>query len=615
MMLSTPDPHIRDSQRQTCGNISPRRPIRPTDSSFLAATHRAGASPSPSMVPRDVAAVHKAENHVAPAMPMPVTKQQTVNMDWLRDPPPATMTAFQGFVRRIDWEHTSVGPIAAWPRELKQMVRLIMADTSPMILYWGPAFTVIYNEAYAPLVGAKHPSMLGRDAPDVFPDFWDLFDRLITDQRSTGETLVGEASMLLMERHGFLEETYFDWKLIPIIGDDGDILGSYGSPSDLTRDIIGLRRTNCIKNLAHQISKTTNLEDLWQATLSALTNVEKDLPLVLLYSVESQPSLAFAASPSRPHFTCHLEGTNGVQCDHPMAKEYIYAQHDLDGLAPEVLRALMKEEILVLKASDPGLRGLLDGIGWQGYGLPSCEFAIVPVKVDDSIPAFFIVGLNPYRRYNELYHGFLEILGEVIAPQISKIKLSQEVQRRAEIARKAMSDFESSNLRFNKFAERSSVGLAVAGVDRNITYANDSWYKFSGMVPGTDSYDDWLETVYEEDIPLVLEWWDKVLTQKKEGRFQYRTKMPFRQGHMYSDHRTAICTVHPDLNEKREIESVMGLIVDISELKWIEEQLRLRTVALEESESKYRNYAEHSPLGIVRTDGEGFVQYGESLTC
>jgi PAS domain S-box-containing protein len=50
--------------------------------------------------------------------------------------------------------------------------------------------------------------------------------------------------------------------------------------------------------------------------------------------------------------------------------------------------------------------------------------------------------------------------------------------------------------------------------------------------------------------------------------------------------------------------------MDISELKYVESQLRLRTKALEESESKYRNYAEHCPLGIARTDGQGYVQYG-----
>jgi PAS domain-containing protein len=126
-------------------------------------------------------------------------------------------------------------------------------------------------------------------------------------------------------------------------------------------------------------------------------------------------------------------------------------------------------------------------------------------------------------------------------PHIARIKLSEEVQRRAEIARKATSDFQKSEKRFESFAARSTIGLAVSGLDRNIIYANDAWYRFAGLDPTRNNYDDWLASVYEEDLPLVKEWWVKVLTEKKGGQFQYRCKIPFRQGHMYSDYRTAIC--------------------------------------------------------------------------
>lgn len=79
---------------------------------------------------------------------------------------------------------------------------------------------------------------------------------------------------------------------------------------------------------------------------------------------------------------------------------------------------------------------------------------------------------------------------------------------------------------------------------------------------------------------------------------------------MYADHRTGICACYSDLNESDEVESIMIFTMDISELKWTEQQLILRSKALEESEKKWRNYAEHCPLGICRTDGEGYVEYG-----
>jgi hypothetical protein len=30
-----------------------------------------------------------------------------------------------------------------------------------MLLWWGPTFCSIYNDAYAPILGAKHPWALG----------------------------------------------------------------------------------------------------------------------------------------------------------------------------------------------------------------------------------------------------------------------------------------------------------------------------------------------------------------------------------------------------------------------------------------------------------------------
>ncbi len=93
------------------------------------------------------------------------------------------------------------------------------------------------------------------------------------------------------------------------------------------------------------------------------------------------------------------------------------------------------------------------------------------------------------------------------------------------------------------------------------------------------------------------------------GTFQIRSREPFRQGKMYSEHRTGICAYYADLNESQEVDGLMVFVIDISELKWTEQQLLLRTRELEESEEKYRNFADHCPLGIVRTDGEGYVQY------
>ncbi|KAK7934581.1 histidine kinase hhk13p [Apiospora marii] len=538
----------------------------------------------------------------------PVCLAARPNFNWLANARANHLTEFQQFILNVDWAKTSVGPIEQWPQELRQLLRMVMVDSAPCIIYWGDKFTIFYNEAYIPLIGNKHPTIMGQDAADVFPNFWSFFDKIITNQRLTAEPASGDASMLLMERHGFLEETYFDWKLVPLIGENGEVMASYGTPHDLTMHVINKRRSDCVQQLTHKISRITNLKDLWATTLAGLSQDERDLPFALLYSVDQKPSML--APPSKPSLTCHLEGTIGVDQDHELAREYLNIHHDLDGFGPVVVEALEKGEMVVLQSDHPSLSKLLKGVGWKGFGLPSGQFVIVPIKLECEIVSFLIVGLNPYRRYNQAYTDFLRYIGEAIASQIAKIRLADEVSTRAELIKKAKMDFERSEWRFTKFAERSLVGLAIAQPDRDLLYANDAWYRFAGVPPGTTQYPKWLENVMAEDQPLVEEWWTRVVSEKKGGQFQFRVKQPFRQGHMHSEHMTIMSAVYADMDEFGEVGSVMGLTIDISEQKWVEQQLLIRSRELEESERKWRNYAEHCPLGIVRTDKDGYVEYG-----
>ncbi|KAH7029150.1 uncharacterized protein B0I36DRAFT_290562 [Microdochium trichocladiopsis] len=582
------------------------------DSSMDSSTPaRAAAAGAPESSPT---ALHLLGSHDTPAAakaaPMPpiLSPAETrVNLDWTRDPPPPSLTPFQRFFRGVDWAATDFGPMSSWPRDLRQMVRFMMAEASPTILYWSDTNSIMYNEAYVPLVGTKHPAMLGGRAFDVFPEFWSDFEKVIVEQRRHGQTASGDASMLLMQRHGFLEETYFNWTLVPFIGDGGYHIGCYGAPLDMTRDVIGKRRRECESQLAQQASRSTTMPELWDATVAAFGSNDMDVPFALLYSVDSQ--VGVSTSPSRPSYVCQLERAIGVAAPHPLAQEYVDVQDVAQGaFAAAMLEAIKTRTVQIFEPRDGQLQGLLHGVSWKGFGLPSCQFAAVPVFVHDNVFAVIVIGLNPRRRYNPFYREFLDTIADIIAPQIHRIRLSEEVSRRAELARRATLAFEKSEDRFSRFAERTIVGLATIDNEGKVVYANDALCRFAGMDPANAFKVQ--DIVTSEDLELLEEWIRLTLAQKKGGTFQIRSKQPFRQGSMHSEHRTAICACYPDLNDDGEVDGMMIFMMDISELKWTEEQLRTKTKALELSEGKYRNYAEHCPLGIVRTDGEGYVQFG-----
>ncbi len=61
-------------------------------------------------------------------------------------------------LRAVDWSNNPLGPVEGWPISLQSTVRIILGSEFPMMLHWGPHLVTIYNDAYAPSLGNKHPA-------------------------------------------------------------------------------------------------------------------------------------------------------------------------------------------------------------------------------------------------------------------------------------------------------------------------------------------------------------------------------------------------------------------------------------------------------------------------
>jgi serine phosphatase RsbU (regulator of sigma subunit)/anti-sigma regulatory factor (Ser/Thr protein kinase) len=67
-------------------------------------------------------------------------------------------------VRASDWAGTALGPRDRWDPAVRATVELLLASPMPMALAYGDEFLLIYNDAYADLLGTVHPAALGRPA-------------------------------------------------------------------------------------------------------------------------------------------------------------------------------------------------------------------------------------------------------------------------------------------------------------------------------------------------------------------------------------------------------------------------------------------------------------------
>lgn len=80
------------------------------------------------------------------------------------------------------WRATSTGPVSSWPTALKTLVDLILGSAQPMFVVWGSDRTWLYNDAFIPILGRKHPKALGLPSQQVWAEAWQtigpLFDKV-----------------------------------------------------------------------------------------------------------------------------------------------------------------------------------------------------------------------------------------------------------------------------------------------------------------------------------------------------------------------------------------------------------------------------------------------------
>src|SRR5512145_3345322 len=82
-------------------------------------------------------------------------------------------------IRGLDWASTALGPVASWPQSLRSAVSILLPSRAQICLFWGPELIKLYNDAYIPVLGRKHPGALGRPAREVWSEIWDVLGPLL----------------------------------------------------------------------------------------------------------------------------------------------------------------------------------------------------------------------------------------------------------------------------------------------------------------------------------------------------------------------------------------------------------------------------------------------------
>ena len=191
-------------------------------------------------------------------------------------------------IRVMDWSKTQLGPMESWPQSLRSAVSILLPSKAQIVLFWGPDLIALYNDAYSPVLGIKHPWALGRPARECWSEIWDdLLGPLFENVIATGESFWAKDHQFLLGRHGYIEETYFDVSYDPIRDESGQVGGIFCIVSETTGRVLSERRLGMLRELGADLAAINTEDELFSAIRCRLDAHAKDLPFALVYLCEA----------------------------------------------------------------------------------------------------------------------------------------------------------------------------------------------------------------------------------------------------------------------------------------------------------------------------------------
>ncbi|MHC8314532.1 hybrid sensor histidine kinase/response regulator [Pseudomonas sp. LB3P31] len=131
-----------------------------------------------------------------------------------------TGSAAQALIARIDWSHSPLGAVSAWPQSLKTAVDIVLHSPMPMLLLWGPQLTQIYNDGFALLAGSKHPRAFGQPAHLTWPELHEFTGAVLQGQVHTCSE-----QRFTLQRDGVDRDVWMDLTYSPIRDESAQVAG------------------------------------------------------------------------------------------------------------------------------------------------------------------------------------------------------------------------------------------------------------------------------------------------------------------------------------------------------------------------------------------------------
>ena len=318
-------------------------------------------------------------------------------------------------IREYDWPATPLGPVESWPQSLRTCVRIMLDSRQPIWIGWGKELIKLYNDPYIAIVGGKHPSALGEPASVVWRAIWREIGPMLHAVMEEDTGTYVESQLLIMERNGYPEETYYTFSYTPIPGDNGGTAGMICFNVDDTGRILSERQLQTLSRLAKNLTDCVSYPEAVERTMNALSDNGRDFPFALFYG-------AAGDEVTLTHSTALGASATGVPATFKLT--------DNDGLAVALRRALDTRTPQVLE----GIRALLGEMPQGGWEVPPDKAIVLPIFQAGSALAagFLVIGISPFRPMDERYLNFCRLIADQLTTSFADIHVLELERGRAE---------------------------------------------------------------------------------------------------------------------------------------------------------------------------------------
>ncbi|MBD1906275.1 response regulator [Trichocoleus sp. FACHB-832] len=320
-------------------------------------------------------------------------------------------------MRSRDWSQTPLGAVETWPQSLRTIVPLVLNSRFPMVIWWGKELVLLYNDAWQPILGTKHPKALGRPGQEVWLEIWDIIGVQLESVLETAQATWSDDMLLLVDRYGYTEEAFFTYSYSPIFLETGEVGGAFTAVTETTRRVIGERRLRTLRELAASTGEAKSVEETCRMACATLANNPYDISFGLLYLVEQEGQQA------------RLVETVRIDAGTPAGPKLVDLATEGDCWKFAQVKKTGDAEIideLITRF------GMLSGGAWDE---PSKQAIVLPIAMAGQkqlLAGFLVLGISPRRAFDDEYRSFFDLVASNIATEIANAQAYEAERKRAE---------------------------------------------------------------------------------------------------------------------------------------------------------------------------------------